>query len=113
VKKSVVLIEVIFSIVLFSIIVIGSMKMVYSLYKTTNTNTFETVNNIKLESTRLFLIKNNDMTKLHLNEGELFFDDNLLLNEVSTFKITNSSNIANIHICLYEDVICQTWKIKI
>ena len=111
-KKSVVLVEVIFSIVLFSIIIIGSMKMIFSLYEKNNTKTFQTHNNIKLESTRLFLIKNNNLSLLKLEDENLYFDENLLLDNISTFKISTDNSLSTIDICIYEDMICQVWKIN-
>jgi len=111
-KKSVVLIEVIFSIVLFSIISIGTMKMIFSLYEKNNTKTFQTYNNIKLEATRLFLVKNNDFSKIKFEKKNLFFEDNLLLNSISMFNLTTSGTITNINICIYDNKICQQWKIE-
>lgn len=111
-KKSVVLVEVIFSIVLFSIVLIGSMKMVFSLYKANNTKTFQTHNNIKLEATRLFLIKNKNLVKLKIEDTNLYYDENLLLDNISTFKISTNGLLSTVDICIYDDKICQVWKIK-
>jgi len=111
-RKSVVLVEVIFSIVLFSIIIIGSMKMIFSLYEKNNIKTFQTHNNIKLEATRLFLIINNNLSLLKLEDENLFYDESLLLNNISTFKISTSGSLSVIDICIYEDKICQVWKIN-
>ena len=111
-KKSVVLIEVIFSLILFSIISIGSMKMIFSLYEKNNTKTFQTHNSIKLEATRLFLIKNNNFIKLKYENNNLYFDNNLLLNKISTYNITSIGTLSIIGICLYDDTICQEWKIR-
>lgn len=110
-RKSVVLVEVIFSIVLFSIIIIGSMKMIFTLYEKNNTKTFQTYNNIKLESTRLFLIKNNEFSKLKIEDESLYYDENLLLDNVSTFKIDTDGSLNTINICIYQNKICQVWKI--
>ena len=113
-RKSVVLVEVIFSIVLFSIIIIGSMKMIFSIYKTNNNKTFQTHNNIKLEATRLFLIKNNDnnLTELNINNTDLYFDEDLLLTNVTKYESTQNNNIQTIKICIEDDKICQTWMIN-
>ena len=111
-RKSVVLVEVIFSIVLFSIIIIGSMKMIFSIYEKNNTKTFQIHNNIKLEATRLFLIKNNNLIKLKIEDENLYYDENLLLDNISTFNITTNNLLSIIDICIYEDEICQVWKIN-
>ena len=112
-KRSIVLVEVIFSIVLFSIVIVYSMNILITLYKTNNSKVFQTSNNIKLETTRLFLIKNNDFSLVQYNDGILKFDDNLLLNNISSYNIDINNNLATIDICVFENKICQVWKIKI
>ncbi|MEA3513779.1 MAG: hypothetical protein U9R37_09280 [Campylobacterota bacterium] len=111
-KKSIVLFELILSIAIFSIIALYSTKYIFSLYKKNNDKAFITHNNILLETTRLFLIKNNDFTKLRYENENLYYDNNLLLNHISTFNITTNSDIGTFDICLYEDKICQEWKIN-
>ncbi len=90
------------------------MKMIFSLYQKNNTKTFQTHNNIKLEATRLFLIRNNDnnLTELKFIEDELYFEDSLLLDNILTYKIDTIDSLSTIDICIYEDKICQVWKIK-
>ncbi|MEA2019595.1 MAG: hypothetical protein U9N59_14235 [Campylobacterota bacterium] len=86
--------------------------MIFSLYEKNNTKTFQTHNNIKLESTRLFLIKNNEFSKLKIEDESLYYDENLLLDNISTFKIETEDSLNTIDICIYEDKICQVWKIN-
>jgi len=42
----------------------------------------------------------------------LYFDENLLLDNISTFKISTDNSLSTIDICIYEDMICQVWKIN-
>jgi type II secretory pathway component PulJ len=111
-RKSIVLVEILFSIVLFSILLIGSMKMIYALYQKNNTQTSQTHNNIKLESTRLFLIKQNNLSSLTYTNNKLYFDTNLLLDNISTFDIATNNNYNTINICISKNTICQKWTIK-
>lgn len=111
-RKSAVLIELIFSITLFSIIIIGSMKMVLVLYQKNHQSTKNSINIIKLEATRAFLIKNNNISNLNFVDSFLYYDGELLLDNISKFNILVSLNIATIDICLNKDSICQQWKIK-
>jgi len=72
--------------------------------------------NIILETTRLFLIKNNDFTKIDYKDKKLFFETNLLLENVSKFETTplgNAIEIVTIDICIDKNTFCQTWKIRI
>ena len=71
--------------------------------------------NILLETTRLFLIQNNDFTKINYREENLFLETYLLLENVSKFEISSfdiSIEIVTIDICIEKNTFCQTWKIK-
>ena len=111
-KKSIVLLELIISLVLFSIIAIVSSKMVYSLVEKNYNDTFIVQNNLILETTRLFLSKNSDLSKIKQTDSNLYFDDNLLLENVSAFEISKIDDITTINICIFENKICQKWKMK-
>lgn len=111
-RRSIVLLELIFSLLLFSIVAIVSSKMIFSVVKKNSTDTFVTENNLVLETTRLFLSKQDDLTKVTFNENALFFDDHLLLNNVSKYNVTQSGTTSTIDICIYQDSICQIWKIR-
>lgn len=87
--------------------------MIVSVVKKNTTDTFVTENNLVLETTRLFLSKQDDLTKVTFRESSLFFDNHLLLNNISTYNLTQSGTISIIDICIYQDSICQRWKIKI
>jgi len=111
-KRSIVLLEVIISLLLFSIIAIVSSKMVYTLVQKNSTDTFIVQNNLILETTRLFLTKKSDFTKLVKSESNLYYESNLLLEYVSQYEVSKVNNITTINICIYDDKICQVWKIK-
>ncbi|MEA3554713.1 MAG: hypothetical protein U9R39_10005 [Campylobacterota bacterium] len=111
-KRAVVLLEVIFSIVLFSIIASYSVNILLSLNKKKNLTTFQTHNNIKLETTRLFLIKNNNFADIKYENSVLYFKNNILLDNISSYNLNILNKIATIDICIYDNTICQKWKIK-
>jgi hypothetical protein len=87
--------------------------MVFSLVKENHLNTFYVEKTIILETTRLFLSKNNDFTKLQFKDEKLYFDNNLLLEHISKFVISEINNIKNINICIENDEICQVWKLRL
>ena len=86
--------------------------MVYSLVQKNSTDTFIVQNNLILETTRLFLSKRNDFSKLTKSDANLYYESNLLLENISSYKISKSHDITTINICIYENEICQVWKIK-
>ncbi len=111
-KKAMLLIEVIFSIVLFSIIASYSMNILLSLNEKNVISTFQTHNNIKLETTRLFLLKNNNFEDIKYENSILYYKNNILLDNISLYNLNISNKIATIKICIYDGKICQNWKIK-
>lgn len=111
-KKSIVLLEVIISLILFSVIAIVSSRMVFSLVQKNSTDTFIVQNNLILETTRLFLSKKRDFTKLVKLETNLFYDSNLLLENISAYEVSKVNDIITIDICIYDNTICQIWKIR-
>jgi hypothetical protein len=115
-KKSIVLFEVILSIAIFSIIALVTTKTAFTLYKKNSTTHLQTYSMIKLETTRLFLIKNNDFNKITLKDDKLYFEDALLLDNISSYSTQITNNIKTVDICIdtkIKDKICQQWKIKI
>jgi type II secretory pathway component PulJ len=111
-SKGVVLLEVIISLVLFSFLAIGTVKLMFSFSKTTqyNTNTLSTL--LKLESTQLFIQNNQNTHKLSVNNEILYYESNLLLDKVSQFSISKTGTLVTIDICIDQDSICQKWKIR-
>lgn len=86
--------------------------MVYSLVQKNTNDTFIVQNNLILETTRLFLSKQSDLSKLKKIDTKLYFDNNLLLENISTFDLSKVNDIVTINICIFENKICQNWKIK-
>lgn len=100
------------SLILFSIVTIVSSKMVFSLVQKSTNDAYLLENNLVLETTRLFLSKQNDLSKLKQIDTSLYFDDNLLLENISKYKKSTNDKIISIIICIHKDSICQAWKIK-
>ena len=107
-----VLLELIVSLLLFSLLAIISSKMLFSLIKENKNSTFVVQNNLILETTRLFFTKHTDVNKYQLIGTDIYFENNLLLENISKFEFTELNNIRTIDICLYENTICEKWKIK-
>ena len=112
-NRAFVLLEVIVSIVLFSILSLGTIEFIFSLRQKNIQTTDMIVQTLKLESTRLFLIHQKQLDLLILSDNSLYFNGDLLLNKVSKYGIQMTGHIATIEICTLHDTICQTWKIRI
>lgn len=111
-KSAIVLLELIFSIVLFSIIALITTDISYNLYKKKSTKIYQTFSNIKLETTRLFLIKHG-LTNISYSKSRLYFGSNLLLDNISSYEASTNGFISTIDICIDENRVCQQWKIQI
>jgi len=107
-----VLLELIFSIVLFSILAFITTDISYNLYKKNSVRVYQTFTNLKLETTRLFLVRNG-FTNVQYNDDSLYFGADLLLDNISLYQYSKSGAIATVDICIDENTICQQWKIEI
>ena len=87
---------------LFSIIATYSMNIILSLYKKSNNTTSIINGNLVLETTRLFLIKQDSLVNLVYNDGILIIDNNLLLDNISNYSkiIDSNHNIYVVNICI-------------
>ncbi len=85
--------------------------MILTLNTKSKTKFYETYSSLKLEATRLFLINSNDISKLQFHDENLYFEEYLLLKNISTYQISITPNITTINICIDDDTICQEWKI--
>ena len=110
VKSSFVLVELIFSIVLFSIILIYTLNSTISLQKQNQKSYQNLLSIIKLESTKLFLSKHS-FENISYSNHTLYYDDNILLSNISSYTQTKTDDIYNINICL-DNTACQQWYIK-
>lgn len=108
-----VLLELLVSLLLFAFLAIGSSKILLTLIDNNNQETNILENNLILETTRLFIQKHNDFSLYSKIDDSLYFQGNLLLNNISSYEQSSSSNIQTINICINNDEVCQTWKIKI
>lgn len=116
-KKSMVLLELIFVIILLSIIFLTTTKFLFAIYDKNKINYTTNLTKIEFETTKLFLIKNleNDtnLNNLNYSDEKLFYDSNLLQDKVTSFNLSQDNNIYTINICinLYNNI-CQTWIIR-
>jgi len=112
-KKSFSLLELIVVIFISSIVLIYSFKFAKQLQENQIENQNIAILKIDLNSTKIFLerhISNID-EKLDFRDNTLYFDNKILLINVTSFSITNSSNLKIIDITL-NDKINQIWKLK-
>ncbi len=116
-KKSLILFELIVSIVLLSIIFLTTSKVLLEVNKKNKIDFTTNLTKIEFESTKLFLTnalyKYKNLDNINYKDNKLFFNTNLLQNNVTTFRIKQNNNIYTIDICinLYNNI-CQTWIIK-
>ncbi|MEA3290495.1 MAG: hypothetical protein U9Q04_09990 [Campylobacterota bacterium] len=110
-KTSMVLTEVILSIALFSIVLVYSLNSLVSIYEKNDQELLYTTAKLKLETTRLFILKNNNFSKIIFDDETLYYDNKVLLDNVQSFNIEKDThNIYTINITL--DNITQNWKLK-
>lgn len=114
-KISISLIETLFSIVILGVILVSSSSIILSLNKK-NIEEYQKIS-IKLdfESTRLFLnTKVNQLSKLSYSNNKLYYDNHLLLNNVSLYSKVVEYNITTIDLCIKNSGIkdCQILKFR-
>jgi hypothetical protein len=111
-KKSIVLFELLVSIVVISIITISTMTFSFNLYKQNDKNLQLNILKIDLESTKIFLEENN-FSDIKYENNRLFYNTNILLDGVTKFEKIYQNNIYTINICLKNKyLVCKEWKIK-
>ena len=122
-KKSAILFELLVSIVILAILSTFTLKFIFTIYKQNIINHNLNLSKLDLESTKLFLLskinkKINIATKLNNIQEDtigkkLYYNQYLLLENVTKFDLKKNNNIFNIDICIkrkYE--ICSKWIIK-
>ena len=107
-----VLLELIFSIILFSIIGLIVTDISFNLYRKNTTKVYQTFTNLKLETTRLFLIKNG-LANIQYKDDSLYYSSHLLLDNITSYQVSLNNEIATIDICVDANSVCQQWKIRI
>ena len=113
-KNSFSLLEVILSILISSIVIINSAYFSKELFQTNNDMQNIEILKLDLLSTKIFLQKNNldleDM--LTYKNNTLYFDKNILLQEVNTFSISKKAKYYEISIEV-SNRIKENWNILI
>ncbi len=116
-RISLILLELIFSIVLLSIIFLTTTKVLFEVNKKNKSDFTTNLTKIEFETTKLFLTatlqKDKNLNQIIYNDNKLFFNTNLLQDNVTAFSIKQNNQIYTIDICidLYNNI-CQTWIIK-
>ena len=110
-KNSFSLFEIILTILVSSIIFIYSSLYIKELYFTNDSVQKSEIYKIDLLATKSFLQKRENIgDKLKYENEILYFENNVLLKEVSKFKISTTSTYTQIDIEI-DNKISQTWKI--
>ena len=114
IKKAYTLFELILVIFISSIVLIYTFSFQKELYETQIANEEIAILKIDLNSTKIIIEKNlvNIESKLAYNDSTLYFEDHILLKDVSSYEMSKSSNILTINITLKEKI-SQEWKFKI
>jgi len=113
-KKSLILLELIVSILILSIVAIYALKFTNSLYHQNMKNLNLNFAKLDLESTQVYLEQNGlDNIIFHSSTRKLYANNQLLLEDVSTFNLTSTNTLHSIDICINKNYeICQKWIIK-
>lgn len=109
-KNSFSIFELILTLVISSIIIIFSSQYIKEIFlENQNIQTIEKAK-IDLRSTKIFIEKNiQNIDKISFSNGNLYFENSKLLNQIKDFKIVKNSKNIKIHIN-YDDKIVQTWE---
>lgn len=109
-KNSFSIFELILTLVISSIIIIFSSQYIKEIFlENQNVQTIEKAK-IDLRSTKIFIEKNiQNINKISFSNGNLYFENSKLLNQIKDFKIVKNSKNIKIHIN-YDDKIVQTWE---
>ena len=116
-RKSIILLEIIFTIVLLSIIYLTTTKFIFAINEKNKINYTTTLTKLEFETTRLFLIatlqKEQCLNEIKYIDKKLYFNDNILQDNVNKFNLTKLNDVYKVEICinLYDDI-CQSWIIK-
>lgn len=113
-KKAFSLFELILVLLISSIILIYSLKFAKELQEEQILNQRIAVYKIDINSTKIIIEKNleNIISRLKLDNSTLYLDENILLQNVSSFFISQNSNILTVKIVL-DNTISQTWEFRI
>lgn len=113
-KNSFSLFELIITIFISSFVIINSMFFTKELFFKQKELLSIEISKIDLLSTKLYLQLNKKdiVQNLSYKDNTLYFDNNILLEDVSNFTLKSASNIIEIEI-LIKDSIKQIWKFNL
>lgn len=112
-KNSFSIFELIVVLIISTTIFIYSSFFIKELFLYNNTNLKENLSQIQLSYTKIFLEKNSHLlNNILYSNSTLYFQNSVLLDNVTEFKISKSSDFAIIQISL-ENGIFQIWEIKL
>lgn len=103
-KSSFTLIEIIISTIIISIVVATTFNIMLMINKKNNTTYNQTITKIDIESTRLYLqkqfIKYRDLKSLRYDNQNLFYNNALLLKNISSFEKIKYKQHIQIDFCI-------------
>lgn len=113
-KTAFTLFELILVVLISSIVLIYTFNFQKELYETQIINQKIAILKIDLNSTKIIIEKNLPKieNKLIYDGSTLFYENNILLKNVTFFNMSKASNILTIDITL-DDKISQIWKFKL
>ena len=111
-KNSFTLFELILTLAISTTIIIYSSLFIKDLVIINKNSLFGEIARVELNYTKIFIEKHkNELNKFGLNNKILYFDNTILLKNVSDFNIYISQEVATINISL-ENSYKQVWKKK-
>lgn len=113
-NKAFTLFELILVLLIGSIILIYTFTFQKELYETQIQNESIAILKIDLNSTKIIIERNlqDIQKKLSYYNNTLFYENNILLKNVTSFDISKDSNILTIDITI-ENKLSQTWEFKL
>jgi len=115
-KKSIGLIEILFVIVISSVLFISISNVNLDLHKLNSNEYNKNLSKIEFESFRLFLQKrisiDNNLEKLRYQDNIVFYNQNILIKNIVTYSKSVKSNNINIYMCIKNRIkMCQDIKV--
>lgn len=112
-KNSFSIFELILSLIISSFVIVFSSKYIKEIYlENQNIQNIEKAK-IDLSSTKIFIQKNiNNLNKISFSNGNLYFENEILLDKVKDFKINKNSKEIEIFIN-FDNKIAQIWKFSL
>lgn len=110
-KNSFTLLEIILTLIISSIIIIYSTLFTKELFFENKANQQLELQKINLLSTKIFFERHiNELNEFSFSNGNIYFKNSLLLENVKEFKLNKSINSVTIFIN-FDDKIIQNWEL--